>query len=543
MNWSSVASNQCFSYNTLQNAVTNNYFVLKNTIPASTKMVNKTEVEFYVFCIVGGGRTANQLVVKSSVTSSYGTWIFTNVSCGDIDISGMTSPVNTVTSGAFPSTPGTTIQGYCNAVSSLLTFSFVTSYIADQYIKVTDSNGTVQTAYFPIGYAAGYTYPSNVVINTSVPLQILAYCTTPDWVSQGYYTCGYAYDSTCNNYLVYRDVNPYSTTYNNYKVNGVNVGATAPANGVCNTAATWINVGFSCYSTCNKYNVELDNNPCSATYNTTQQGSLVETNSTYCGGCCGQSTVATWTSQAYNTCSGCVTYLVYRDTNSCSPTYNNYQVNGIDVGASAPSNGSCSTTPNWVNTSFSCYATCDKYNVQTDTNPCSPTYNTTQQGSLVEANSTYCGGCCGQSTAPNWVNRNINTYWVCVGVDQYYEQIDTNSCSPTYNTTQTGSLYLANAAVCGYVPPTVYSGDVWFGTSPSSGFDQACDLSSPNLYLYWSGAQLFYPGLVLYTDSALSFVYTNPSGYTYCSSDASGGGFDEYTLSGATLGSWTGTTC
>lgn len=114
---------------------------------------------------------------------------------------------------------------------------------------------------------------------------------------------------------------------------------------------------------------------------------------------------------------------------------------------------------------------------------------------------------------------------------------------PTYNTTQTGSLYLANAAVCGYVPPTVYSGDVWFGTSPSSGFDQACDLSSPNLYLYWSGAQLFYPGLVLYTDSGLSFVYTNPSGYTYCSSDASGGGYDEYTLSGATLGSWTGTTC
>jgi len=109
----------------------------------------------------------------------------------------------------------------------------------------------------------------------------------------------------------------------------------------------------------------------------------------------------------------------------------------------------------------------------------------------------------------------------------------TSSCVPSPTPTPTPTV----------TPPTVYSGDVWFGTSPSSGSDQACDLSSPNLYLYWSGAQLFYPGLVLYTDSALSFVYTNPSGYTYCSSDGSGGGFDEYTLSGATLGSFTGTTC
>jgi len=91
--------------------------------------------------------------------------------------------------------------------------------------------------------------------------------------------------------------------------------------------------------------------------------------------------------------------------------------------------------------------------------------------------------------------------------------------------------------------PTVYSGDVFFGTAPSDGFDEACDLSSPNEYLYWSGAQLFYPGLVLYTDSGLLYTFANNPGYTYCSSDNSGGGYDEYTLSVATLGSFTGTTC
>jgi hypothetical protein len=85
----------------------------------------------------------------------------------------------------------------------------------------------------------------------------------------------------------------------------------------------------------------------------------------------------------------------------------------------------------------------------------------------------------------------------------------------------------------------VYAGDVWFGTYSG----EACSESSPQQYLYWEGSQLFYNGLVLYTDMALLFPYNNTSGYTYCRSDGSGGGFDEFNLSGDTLGSATGVAC
>lgn len=85
------------------------------------------------------------------------------------------------------------------------------------------------------------------------------------------------------------------------------------------------------------------------------------------------------------------------------------------------------------------------------------------------------------SSAATWVNRDINTYYVCVGTDKYYQQIDTNGCSPTYNQTQTGSLYEANSLSCGYVPcnpPTV--------TSASMGYLEPCScpsgyVSSPDL--------------------------------------------------------------
>lgn len=58
------------------------------------------------------------------------------------------------------------------------------------------------------------------------------------------------------------------------------------------------------------------------------------------------------------------------------------------------------------------------------------------------------------SGAANWVNRNIEVYWVCVGMDKYYQQIDSNPCSSTYNNTRTGAIYQANNVDCGYTPPS-----------------------------------------------------------------------------------------
>lgn len=117
----------------------------------------------------------------------------------------------------------------------------------------------------------------------------------------------------------------------------------------------------------------------------------------------------------------------------------------------------------------------------------------------------------------------------------------TNTATPTGTIQPTPTI--TSTATPTATPITVYSGDIWFGTIPSTGFNGACDNGAPQQYLYWSGAQLLYAGLVFYTDVALLFPYNNVNGYTYCRSDGSGGGFDEMNLSGSVVGPATGTIC
>jgi hypothetical protein len=212
--------------------------------------------------------------------------------------------------------------------------------------------------------------------------------------------------------------------------------------------ANWVNSGtYNCYSTCDKYNVEIDNNVNSLSYNQTRQGSLVAYYSTDCGGCCGQSTEPSWTNEGSTYCTDCVSYQNQRDTNTCSATYN--QTRTINSGSA------CNTSQTWVNSgSYDCYGTCNKYNVEIQNNPCASGYNTTRQGSLVESNSTFCyvegTNCCGQSTAAVWFANGQTT---CVGVDKYLVEEDMNPCSPTAGQTRTGNLFEANSVDCGYTPP------------------------------------------------------------------------------------------
>lgn len=263
---------------------------------------------------------------------------------------------------------------------------------------------------------------------------------------------------------------------------------------VNSSAPNWVNGSQFC-SGCDLYVTQTDTNPCSSTYNQTQNV-LVQSNSTSCGGCCGQSTSPTWTVTG-TICIGCDKYNQETDTNPCSLTHNTTRQGSLIQSNSPDCSGCCgqSTAPNWVNTGAYTCSGCDKYNIERDNNPCSPTFNNTRTGSLVESNSTFCGGCCGQSTSPvwtdegapycescvskqlqrdtnacsatynttrvinagsacntsaTWVNRDINEFYVCVGFDKHYQQIDTNPCSPTYNQTQTGSLYQANSVDCGF---------------------------------------------------------------------------------------------
>ena len=255
--------------------------------------------------------------------------------------------------------------------------------------------------------------------------------TTATWTNEGS-----AYCESCVSKQSQRDTNTCSATYNQTRV--------IDSGSACNTTQSWANSGsFDCYGTCNKYNVEVQNNPCAAGYNTTRQGSLVATNSTFCGGCCGQSTTATWTNEGSAYCESCVSKQSQRDTNTCSATYNQTRV--IDSGSA------CNTTQSWANSgSFDCYGTCNKYNVEVQNNPCAAGYNTTRQGSLVATNSTFCGGCCGQSTTATWTNDTT----ACDGYTLYNVERDTNTCSATYNQTRRGSDIEYNSVQCGYVAPT-----------------------------------------------------------------------------------------
>lgn len=74
MSWAGLASNQCISFNNLQDAVTTGVFTLKNTIPASTEQITKADADFYVFINTAYGpyaaKASNQLVVKSDLQAA-----------------------------------------------------------------------------------------------------------------------------------------------------------------------------------------------------------------------------------------------------------------------------------------------------------------------------------------------------------------------------------------------------------------------------------------------------------------------------------------
>jgi hypothetical protein len=271
--------------------------------------------------------------------------------------------------------------------------------------------------------------------------------TTADWVSQEYNTC-----VDCANYLVYKDVNPCSETYNKYKVNDVVYGTTAPTNGNCVTAADWVSQEYNTCVDCENYLVYKDNNPCSSTYNKYKVNDVVVTTQPTNGNC---STAAAWTSQEYDTCEDCVTYLVYRDTNPCSVTYNKYRVNNKVVGNTAPTDGACSTTPTWTSQAYNTCSACTTYLVYKDTNSCSATYNDYRVNGVNVGSTAPASGSC--SSTANWVNNGAAYCSECVA---YQPEKDNNPCSATYNDTRNRNL--GQAAPCSYAANySINDGTFW----------------------------------------------------------------------------------
>jgi len=96
MSWSGISSNQCVSCNNLQDAVTNGVFILKSTIPSSTKEITKTEANTYVYIDTSyapyAAKASNQLVVKSDLVAV--TVYSLNISCNGAT-SGLACSLNT----------------------------------------------------------------------------------------------------------------------------------------------------------------------------------------------------------------------------------------------------------------------------------------------------------------------------------------------------------------------------------------------------------------------------------------------------------------
>jgi len=71
MSWVGIANNQTVSFNNLQDAVTNGYFVALAAIPVSTEQITKTDAATYANIDTTYGpyaaKASNQLVVKSNL--------------------------------------------------------------------------------------------------------------------------------------------------------------------------------------------------------------------------------------------------------------------------------------------------------------------------------------------------------------------------------------------------------------------------------------------------------------------------------------------
>ena len=396
------------------------------------------------------GVTSWNILNNSTVLTTLTKYLY----CGHLD-----SPTNATKDISF----GAPKQVYFNLTSGDLSNNLFNNYYSPYIFEITNKDSRLFTAHFDLNdidifnldfskyifidgglyrlnkvvdYTAGGNELTKVELLRVIEKYTIANDTTPNFVSQAYNTC-----SNCVTYLVYRDLNPNSPTYNNYQVNGVNVGNTAPTNGACVTTGTWTSQAYTTCIDCENLTVEKDTNACSATYNQYRAGGVVLGLTAPASGSC--NVIPNFVSQGYNTCVECNNYLVYRDNNPCSPTYNNYRVNGVNVGNTAPSNGNCNTAAAWTSQGYNTCVGCTNYLVYRDTNACSATYNNYRVNGVNVGNTAPANGNC--NTAANWVNNGATFCSACVA---YQPQIDNNPCSATYNNTR--NVNLGATSPCSY---------------------------------------------------------------------------------------------
>ncbi len=285
---------------------------------------------------------------------------------------------------------------------------------------------------------ANGTVPPSVVgltitkCNPAVPCTTNVSCyqcgdTNPVWQDQNYNVC-----EDCVSKDVFLDVNPNSASAGKYKIGDRIDTTVAPVASVCNTTADY-SESKGTYHVCiggqvNEYPIYKNTNPCF-------------TGNQYSRGTSGTITYAEnpvndypdtdriMVNKNFNTCYNCITYAVFRDENSCSPTWNEYFVNDtISLGQTAPPAGDCDTSTSWQSINETTCYNCSNQTIYRDYGTCSPTkdrYRIGTDGPISITKPTV-GNCV---TTPNLVPKNYTT---CLNCQNYAVFRDENQCSGTY---------------------------------------------------------------------------------------------------------------
>lgn len=282
--------------------------------------------------------------------------------------------------------------------------------------------------------------------------------TSPSWsASIGTFCSG------CVEYVVQQNTNP-CYTGNQFLSNGVTYSYN-PTTGACNYSANYaFYVGQTCID-CTTYSVYQNVSSCFTgnQFRTSYNGGTTYASNPVSGAC---NTSPNIVSQGYFTCSSCVTYLVYRDVSTgCSPTKNNYFVNGVNVGATAPVGGVCFTGQNLVFQGYNTCISCNSYGVYLDENICSSTNghyfaNGTDLGTSPPSSASC--ACCIEYSVNNNTETEVYIEWLpCTAGSNTSLYLPYGSiiyfCANITGTLNTGALGAAEGGSCSYGGYTVFT--------------------------------------------------------------------------------------
>ncbi len=193
---------------------------------------------------------------------------------------------------------------------------------------------------------------------------------TPQWRDQGYTTCV----APCNTFQVQMDENIYSPTYQNFRAGSLSegytyYGAISPTPGTCNYTENWQNTGASRCNNCVSQIEQEDRNPCSPSYTDKRWingGSACNYNPVY----------NIPDGNGYWTCIPPGTTqnnTIYKNSNPCF-TGDQWNLLGTTYATKPPTNSEPSTTPDWQQYGDNYCLGVDLYQPQRQMNPCAVNY-------------------------------------------------------------------------------------------------------------------------------------------------------------------------